>query len=198
MNNIESIIKRIADDAQAQAQQKLDEANAEAAKILEDCKAQAKELSEQAQQNAQKQAASIAERVESQAGLVRRNMMLQYKREAIEQAFQKALEVLCAQDKSSQVALLCDAAVKYITSDAKVLLNEQDKASFGQELIHAIGEKLQAQGKTCTVCLGEECAHIRGGMILAEGNIETNLSYEILIRDMRDELEGEVAKILTE
>lgn len=35
-------------------------------------------------------------------------------------------------------------------------------------------------------------------MILAEGNIETNLSYEILIKNMRDELEAEVAKVLTE
>ena len=35
-------------------------------------------------------------------------------------------------------------------------------------------------------------------MILAEENIETNLSYEILIKNMRDELEAEVAKVLTE
>ena len=35
-------------------------------------------------------------------------------------------------------------------------------------------------------------------MILAEGNIETNLSYEILIKNMRDELEAAVAKVLTE
>ena len=35
-------------------------------------------------------------------------------------------------------------------------------------------------------------------MSLAEGNIETNLSYEILIKNMRDELEAEVAKVLTE
>ena len=35
-------------------------------------------------------------------------------------------------------------------------------------------------------------------MILAEGKIETNLSYEILVKNVRDELEGDVAKILTE
>ena len=35
-------------------------------------------------------------------------------------------------------------------------------------------------------------------MILAEGSIETNLSYEILVKNIRDELEGEVAKVLTE
>ena len=114
MNNIESIIKRIADDAQAQAQQKIDEAQAEAKQILADYEQQAKTLSQQTQERAQKEAAVIAERVESQSGLIRRNMMLQYKRQAIEQAFQKALEVLCAQENDKQVELLSSAAAKYM------------------------------------------------------------------------------------
>ena len=91
MNNIESIIKRIADDAQAQAQQKIDEAQAEAKQILADYEQQAKTLSQQTQERAQKEAAVIAERVESQSGLIRRNMMLQYKRQAIEQAFHRKM-----------------------------------------------------------------------------------------------------------
>lgn len=198
MNNIESIIKRIADDAQAQAQQKIDEAQAEAKQILADYEQQAKTLSQQTQERAQKEAAVIAERVESQSGLIRRNMMLQYKRQAIEQAFQKALEVLCAQENDKQVELLSSAAAKYITSDAQVLLNEKDSAAFGQSLIDAISEKLKAQNKTYAVSLSQKPASIQGGMILAEGNIETNLSYEILIKNMRDELEAEVAKVLTE
>ena len=177
MNNIESIIKRIADDAQAQAQQKIDEAQAEAKQILADYEQQAKTLSQQTQERAQ---------------------MLQYKRQAIEQAFQKALEVLCAQENDKQVELLSSAAAKYITSDAQVLLNEKDSAAFGQSLIDAISEKLKAQNKPYAVSLSQKPASIQGGMILAEGNIETNLSYEILIKNMRDELEAEVAKVLTE
>ena len=42
MNNIESILKKIADDANAAAQQKLDEANAEAQQILKDYQAQSR------------------------------------------------------------------------------------------------------------------------------------------------------------
>lgn len=156
MNNIESIIKRIADDAQAQAQQKIDEAQAEAKQILADYEQQAKTLSQQTQERAQKEAAVIAERVESQSGLIRRNMMLQYKRQAIEQAFQKALEVLCAQENDKQVELLSSAAAKYITSDAQVLLNEKDSAAFGQSLIDAISEKLKAQNKPYAVSLSQK------------------------------------------
>lgn len=198
MNNIESIVKKIADDAKLSAEQKIAEAQQEAQQIVSDYQAQADKIMQDAQAQAQKQASVIAERVESQSGLIRRNLMLQYKREAIEQAFQKSLEVLCAQDADKQVTLLSDAAVKYLSADAKVILNEKDKATFGEKLVSEISRKLQAANKNYSVSLSADAGSMQGGMILAEGSIETNLSYEILVKNIRDELEGEVAKVLTE
>lgn len=198
MNNIESIVKKIADDAKLSAEQKIAEAQQEAQQIVSDYQAQADKIMQDAQAQAQKQASVIAERVESQSGLIRRNLMLQYKREAIEQAFQKSLEVLCAQDADKQVTLLSDAAVKYLSADAKVILNEKDKAAFGEKLVSDISRKLQAANKNYSVSLSADAGSMQGGMILAEGSIETNLSYEILVKNIRDELEGEVAKVLTE
>lgn len=198
MNNIESIVKKIADDAKLSAEQKIAEAQQEAQQIVSDYQAQADKIMQDAQAQAQKQASVIVERVESQSGLIRRNLMLQYKREAIEQAFQKSLEVLCAQDADKQVTLLSDAAVKYLSADAKVILNEKDKAAFGEKLVSEISRKLQAANKNYSVSLSADAGSMQGGMILAEGSIETNLSYEILVKNIRDELEGEVAKVLTE
>ena len=198
MNNIESIVKKIADDAKLSAEQKIAEAQQEAQQIVSDYQAQADKIMQDAQAQAQKQASVIAERVESQSGLIRRNLMLQYKREAIEQAFQKSLEVLCAQDADKQVTLLSDAAVKYLSADAKEILNEKDKTAFGEKLVSEISRKLQAANKNYSVSLSADAGSMQGGMILAEGSIETNLSYEILVKNIRDELEGEVAKVLTE
>lgn len=198
MNNIESIIKKIAEDAQAQADQKIAEANQEAQQILNDYQSQAQKLMQDAQTQAQKEASAIVERVESQSGLIRRNMILQYKREAIEQAFEKALQLLCAQDADKQVELLSNAVVKYLSADAQIILNDKDKASFGDKLVDAITKKLQAANKNYIVSLSQTSGSMQGGLILTEGKIETNLSYEILIKNMRDELEGDVAKILTE
>ena len=198
MNNIESIVKKIADDEMLSAEQKIAEAQQEAQQIVSDYQEQADKIMQDAQAQAQKQASVIAERVESQSGLIRRNLMLQYKREAIEQAFQKSLEVLCAQDADKQVTLLSDAAVKYLSADAKVILNEKDKTAFGEKLVSEISRKLQAANKNYSVSLSADAGSMQGGMILAEGSIETNLSYEILVKNIRDELEGEVAKVLTE
>ena len=74
-------------------------------------------------------------------------------------------------------------------------INMDETGSVSYE---TISEKLKAQNKPYAVSLSPKPASIQGGMILAEGNIETNLSYEILIKNMRDELEAEVAKVLTE
>ncbi len=198
MNNIESIIKKIAQDAQAQADQKIAEAQIEAQQILRGYQEQADKLLRDAQEQAQKEAAAIAERVESQSGLIRRNLMLQYKRQAIEQAFQMALEQLCSMPSDKQVELLAGAAGKYLSADTKVILNQKDKAAFGDKLVAAIQANLKASGKDFAVTLSEHTGSMQGGMILAEGKIETNLSYEILVKNLRDELEGEVASILTE
>lgn len=198
MNNIESITKKIAEDAQAAAQQKIEEAQQEAAQIISDYQAQADKIMQDAQAQAQKDASVIAERVESQSGLIRRNLMLQYKRESIEKAFDKALELLCTQDADKQVELLSGAAVKYLSADAQIILNPKDKTSFGEKLVSEISRKLKDADKNYSVSLSQIDGSMQGGMILAEGSIETNLSYEILVKNMRDELEGNVAKILTE
>lgn len=198
MNNIESITSKITADAKEQAQQRIEQAKQEAQQILQDYQAQAQQVTQQAQQQAQKEAALIAERVESQSGLVRRNMMLQYKRDVMEQAFCKALEQLCAQDCDKQVELLASASTKYLSGDAQIILNESDKTKFGSKLIEEISAKLNTENKPYRVSLSEINGSMQGGMILAQGNIETNLSYEILVKNVRDELEAQVAQILTQ
>ena len=73
---------------------------------------------------------------------------------------------------------------------------EESDTAYG--FVCAVIYALLAQNMPYAVSLSPKPASIQGGMILAEGNIETNLSYEILIKNMRDELEAEVAKVLTE
>lgn len=54
------------------------------------------------------------------------------------------------------------------------------------------------QANHIPVSLSSKTASHAGGMILDEGRVETNLSYEILVKNMRDELEAQVARVLTE
>ena len=69
---------------------------------------------------------------------------------------------------------------------------------LGSKLIEEISAKLNTENKPYRVSLSEINGSMQGGMILAQGNIETNLSYEILVKNVRDELEAQVAQILTQ
>lgn len=196
MNSIDSIISKIKADADTAAQEKIQEAQAEAQQILTECREQAQKAAQAAQAAADKEAQTLLERIESQSDLVRRNLLLQHKRAAINKAFDKALELLCTMEQQKQLELLSGAAAKFQTQDAAILLNAKDRAAFGPKLVELVQQKLAAAGKPYKVTLAEQTGSFAGGLVLVEGSIETNISYEVLIKDIRDSIEGEVAKAL--
>lgn len=198
MNSIDSITKKITQDANAAAQEKVKEAQEEAKAILADYKAQAEKIKADARAASQKEADALLERVESQAALAKRNLLLQNKRASISRAFDKALEQLCAMDPAKQLDFLSSAAAKYQSQDATILLNKKDQGAFGEKLIPMIQEKLKAAGKDYKVSLSKATGNFAGGLVLIEGSIETNISYEVLIKNIRDEIENDVAKVLYE
>lgn len=198
MNTIESITKKILDDAKSAAQEKTLEAQKEAEAVLKDYANQADQIKSEAVKAAEKEAFALLERVASQSDLARRNLQLRYKRKTISRAFETALDGLCGLDAERQLDFLSSFAAKYQSGTAEVLLNEGDKANFGTSLVSRIQEKLKASGKDYSVSLSGKTGNFAGGMVLVEGSIETNCSYEILIKNIRDDLEGEVAKTLYE
>lgn len=196
MNSIDSITKKITDDGATVANQKIQEAQAESAAILKDFEGQAAKIKNDAVKAAEKEANALLERVESQSDLARRNLLLQYKRVAISKAFEKALEQMCTMDTEKQIDILSSAAAKFQTADAQVILNNKDRQGFGDKLVERIAQKLKNNGKNFSIALSSKIGSFEGGMVLVEGSIETNCSYEILIKNIRDELENEVAKAL--
>lgn len=107
--------------------------------------------------------------------------------------------MLCAQPSDKQVQLLSSAASKAIAGDVQIILNQKDGDAFGKQLVDSIQKQLADAGKSYTgFPPRSKTASIAGGMILDEGRVETNLSYEILVKNMRDELEAQVARVLTE
>ena len=57
-----------------------------------------------------------------------------------------------------------------------------------------LGVGALAHGRT--IKLSDETGNFAGGCIIKEGNIETNCTFEVLVKGMRDELEQEVSNVL--
>ncbi len=81
----------------------------------------------------------------------------------------------------------------------EVLLNENDRARFGEGVIEgarrATERRIGAE-RTAKLRLSDECADIDGGLILRYGEVESNCSITVLLQEMRRELESRISAIL--
>lgn len=193
MNGIEKITARIAQDAQADVQATLSQAQAEADRILADYRAQARAAKETilAQGHQEKQARQA--RLDSMAQLEARKGRLAAKQGVITEAFDMALEALCALPEKEMVSLLARLAAEHAqTGKEAILLAPAQREAIGQEVVRQANAKL-GQGE---LTLGPAAPEIQGGLILRQGAVDVNCTFAMLVRRQRSVLSGQVAKIL--
>jgi V/A-type H+-transporting ATPase subunit E len=76
------------------------------------------------------------------------------------------------------------------------LFSTTDRARYGKRVVLAANEQLEQQGKTAKLTLSEESRPFRGGLYVQSGKIETNCTFSTLLRLQRQQMAGEVAKVL--
>ena len=105
-------------------------------------------------------------------------------------AFDRAAEILRADKKK-----YCDLVGKMIASSAedgdKVRVSEADKEVLDKAFVESVAKKRKIK-----ITLDKEYAPIKGGVILVGKNYDKNLSLDLELQTLREECEGEVAKVL--
>lgn len=192
MDGIEKITAKIAEDARREAEDLLAQAGAEADAILAQARAEAQRRTAELAEKGRLAADERAERLASVAQLDARKKELAAKQELLDRAFDRALERLCALEGKEQIALLAGLAAQASrTGTEQIILRPEDRARIGAEVV----ERANAlRGASFT--LAEETRPIRGGVLLADGRVETNCAFETLVRLQRESMAGEVAALL--
>ena len=193
MNGIEKLTQQITADAQveidailAEAQEKADAITADYAQRAE--KATAERLAKGTQAADQRE-----ERLVAMADMERRKELLAAKQDMVGKAFDRALEQLCALPDEEYAALLTRLAVAASTSGKEQLIfSPKDHARVGQQVVAAANEALTGGALT----LSEQTRPMTGGLILSDGSVEVNCSFETLIRLQRGAIAGDVANVL--
>ena len=110
----------------------------------------------------------------------------------LEQAFQLALDDLCAlpaeQYQQLLVALLKKAST---TGREQVIFSPKDRQALGRQTVDTANAAMSAH-----LTLSEQTRPIRGGFILADGDVELNCAFETLVRLQREKLEKAAVQIL--
>jgi V/A-type H+-transporting ATPase subunit E len=193
MNGIEKITQRIETDTQAEIDSLLADARAEAERIGAKYHAQADSEKAELTARNEKAAAEREERLVSVAQMEARKVTLAAKQEMVEQAYQRALEKLCAMPEEQYVTVLADLLGQASsTGREEVIFSEADRKKVGKAAVAAAN----AAKKGAALTLSAETRPIRGGFILKDENVEVNCTFETLVRLTKTETAGAVAKQL--
>lgn len=193
MNDISAILAKIQEDARQYGEAAAAAAQEKASAITESVRQEAQAETDRILEAAKHQAEAIRQRAVSQSGIETRNAKLQVRREAIDAAFEKAMELLCAMPAEKKLAVYGELAARSpITGNAVLVLNREDHAALGKTLPAEMEKRFAAAGKTCKVTLRKEPASFKGGFILDQGSTETNCTFEVLSAGVKEELEAQV------
>ena len=226
MNGIEKITGQIAVDAQKEIDALLQQARDQAAQTAAGYEAQAASQSQAILERGEQEARRRKERLIDGARMEGRRAVLQTKQELVGRAFDLALEKLTGLPEEGYIALLARlAAAAARTGREQVILSQKDRSRYGKQVVTQANELLAREvapklpeeltasragavldkvvarstavlAGTGMLTLSEEARPMAGGLILRDGRVETNCSFEALIHLHREALAAQVAKVL--
>jgi len=127
------------------------------------------------------------------AKLLQKNLVLKKKRELIDDVFDKAYQQICHMDDQKYLSILVELIKKYSEKEDEVIfLSAKDFAKYKDSL----KKKLDENGIKYKNIFSSD--KFEKGVILydEERKIETNLSFESIMKRKKEKLENHIGKIL--
>ena len=132
----------------------------------------------------------LAEAGKRSADMERRQMLLGAKQACIDEAFERAAEKLRNLPREEYIALLARIAAAADTGCEEIVLSAADRESIGADVVAAAN----AGGASFT--LSDETRELGGGLVLKKGKVEANCSFDTQLRQLRQEMASDVARVL--
>jgi V/A-type H+-transporting ATPase subunit E len=197
MTGTEKIKEKILYDARSRANSIEEQAKKEAQEILDKASYEAGLRKEAVLKEAENDGMETYKRMLAVAGLEGRKETLRTKQDAINAAFQMALDKVCSLPDREYQRLLEDMIVKAaVDGGGEIFLSQKDAPRMDKNFISNINQRVGSSGKSGAWTLSPQPVKTVGGFILKSGEMEINSTFEIMFGMLRTELEGEVVKIL--
>ncbi|MGI6577438.1 MAG: V-type ATP synthase subunit E [Eubacteriales bacterium] len=198
MNGIDKIIERILQKAEQESQQIIAEASTEAKNVYESLKSQGDLEAAEIVSRGEEQAKLYIERAKAESIRDANRMLLQTKQMMIDRAFQRAKELLMELSDDEYTDLLASLALKAISSgDEQLIFGKSDlhRATLIKDKVNKFASD---KGLSANITVMPQAGNFEGGLIVRKGNVDTNCTFDTIIRTLRDSMSGEVASVLFE
>lgn len=195
--SLEKIIDRIKQDAKIQVDEIKSKASANADEIIKNAEKEALAYKAKALEDAEKESQQHKQRLISTANLEFRKDILREKQNAIDEAFQEAINSLVSMKDEEYRKVIKKMLISSVqTGDEEVVVSQKDRGRISDNFLKDVNKELVKGGKKGNLKLSKDTYNILGGFILRKGNIEINNAFESLFNSFRDDLEAEVSKVL--
>jgi V/A-type H+-transporting ATPase subunit E len=190
---VEDILKKIAADAESEAAAIL----AEAKRGADDAAARARQKAasdrERLGARARQRAEEERNRVVTLARLEARRALLAEKRALIEKVFEEARKAVIAMPTDAYRALIRTYLARTVEPGDEEVILAEGETRIDQAFLDGVARETGRKGR---LILSAERRPIGAGFVLRRGNTETNCGLDSILRDARERLETEVARIL--
>lgn len=192
----EKITQRILEEAEERARAIRQEAESAANLTVSDARAKAAAITHQAEETAKAGLVDAERRFVAVAELDAKKYRLGAKIQVLDEAFREAESAFQAMDQEAYCAVYGKIVLSAVSTGREGIAPAADESRLDQGFVDGINETLRTQGRTGELVLLPKREDISGGLILLEGSMEINLSTAAVMRQVREEIEGQTADLL--
>ena len=197
MNGIDKITARIVADAQQEAEILLAEAKVEGQEIIERHDRQAQDQYWKLVTAGRREADGKADRMRRMASMEARKQVLGLKQELVEEALDRTVQYFLDLPEDQYVDLLAQFVVRAAKSGREQLIfSPKDRGLYGKKVTIRANEALGAKGMEAELTMSEEAREMSGGVIVTDGLVDVNCSFDAMIEAQKGVLISPVAEIL--
>ncbi len=194
---IKDINEKIISDAKIQANKIITQAEDNANNITNKGRKEADNVKKTILYKINQEASLKKSKILTEANLGVKKTILSEKQKIMEDVFGNVLEsILKLSNKEYQNFIKKMILDNIEKGDETIFIGSSDKDKISKDLIENINKELKARGKKGELKLSDSYLPIKGGIIIGSGAIRKNVSLELLLKNVREESETQISKIL--
>ena len=197
MNGLDAIIESILADAREQADAILASAAAEAEAIRRQAADEAETLLRSMEAAADAEAGILRSRAESSAAMAARRVVLDARRRAVVDVVDRAVTTLAGLPAAEKIRLYADFLRSARGGETIVFSSGDLTSGIGAKAVEAALQARASDGlPPVRLTVSDVPGQFLGGLVMRRGLIEDNLTFEMLTRQSREDLETYAATLL--
>ena len=194
---IKDINNKIISDARIQAERIIAQAEDNANNIIKKGKKEADNIKNVILYKNNQEASLKKSKILTEANLKAKKTILFEKQKIIEDVFDKALESILKLDDKEYYNFIKTLILDNIEiGDETIFSGSSDQRKISESFIEDINKELKSKGEKSELKLSASHLPIKGGVVIGSGKIRKNISLELLLKNVREELEMQISKNL--